>query len=217
MTDGDHGPDELAHAAGEAATTTLDGRSGRRARNRAAVVEAMVSLIDEGILDVTLERAAARAGVSVRSVFRYFDGADDLRRQTVTRHFETVDARLRHLDPATHDRAARSAAFVDDRLAMFEASGGSAHLARQRAEFIPVVADHLARVRARLADHVRAQFAPELAAVPPGEADDLVALIDVATSQDGWDGLHTVHGRDRHEARRLWIDLVDRLLPAAGD
>ena len=217
MTDAEHASDQPpGTSAAPATTTTLDGRAERRARNRAAVVEAMVSLIDEGVLDVTLERAAARAGVSVRSVFRYFDGADDLRRQTVERHFATVDARLRHLDPAEHDRASRIAAFVDDRLTMFEASGGSAHLARQRAEFIPVVAAHLARVRARLADHVRALFATERARVPRPEADDLVALIDVATSHEGWDALHAVHGRDRREARRLWIDLVDRLLPTPG-
>ncbi len=68
----------------------VDGRVERRERNRAAVVDAMVSLLDEGVLDVTLERAAERAGVSVRSVFRYFDGVDDLRRQTTARHFDVV-------------------------------------------------------------------------------------------------------------------------------
>lgn len=200
---------------GSDATAMVDGRAERRVRNRAAVVDAMLSLLDEGVLDVTLERAAARAGVSVRSVFRYFDGVDDLRRQTVARHFASVDARLRHLDPAEHDRESRIAAFVDDRLAMFEASGRSAHLARQRAEFIPIVATHLARVRARLADHVRRQFATELATVSGPVADDLVALIDVATSHDSRDGLHSVHGCDRDEVRRLWVGLVDRLLPVA--
>lgn len=193
----------------------VDGRTERRARNRAAVVDAMVSLIEEGVLDVTLERAAERAGVSVRSVFRYFDGVDDLRRQTVERHFAVVDARLRELDPAAHDRAARVAAFVDDRVAMFAASGASARLARQRAEFIPVVAEHLARVRARLADHIRSAFAPELAGVSPSAADDLVAVIDASVSQDGWDALHDVHGRDGDEVRRLWVELVDRLLPGS--
>lgn len=193
---------------------TIDGRAERRTRNRAAVVDAMVELIDEGILDVTLERAAERAGVSVRSVFRYFDGADDLRRQTVARHLAVVDARLRHLDPAEHDRAARIAAFVDDRIAMFAASAGSARVARQRADFIPVLAEHLVRVRGRLSDHVRAQFAPELATLPAGAADDLVAVVDVAVSADGWDALGSVHGRDRDEVRRLWTDLLGQLLPA---
>ncbi|MBK5222473.1 MAG: TetR/AcrR family transcriptional regulator [Acidimicrobiia bacterium] len=191
----------------------VDGRGARRERNRAAVVDAMLSLIDEGILDVTLERAAARAGVSVRSVFRYFDGVDDLRRQTVERHFARVDARLRHLDQVENDRAARIAAFVDDRLEMFEASGAPAQLARQRSELIPIVADHLARVRRRLVDHARHQFTPELATIPGAAADDVVALLDVAVSQDGWDGLRAVHGRDPDDIRRLWIEVVDRLVP----
>ncbi|QGG94327.1 TetR/AcrR family transcriptional regulator [Actinomarinicola tropica] len=193
----------------------VDGRVERRERNRAAVVDAMVSLLGEGILDVTLERAAERAGVSVRSVFRYFDGVDDLRRQTVERHFAVVDARLRRLDPATHDRAARIAAFVEDRVGMFAASAGPARLARQRAEFIPVVAEHLARVRARLADHVRSAFAPELGLLSGAAAEDLVAVIDVAVSQDGWDALGSVHGRDRDDVVRLWVELLDRLLPGS--
>lgn len=191
----------------------VDGRVERRERNRAAVVDAMVSLLGEGILDVTLERAAERAGVSVRSVFRYFDGVDDLRRQTVERHFAVVDARLRHLDPADHDRAARIDAFVEDRVGMFAASAGPARLARQRAEYIPVVAEHLARVRARLADHVRTAFAPELGLLSAEAAEDLVAVIDVAISQDGWDALGAVHDRSREDVVRLWVDLLDRLLP----
>lgn len=172
-----------------------------------------MSLLEEGILDVTLERAAERAGVSVRSVFRYFDGADDLRRQTVERHFALVDERLRHLDPARHDRQTRIGAFVDDRVAMFGTSGAAAQLARQRSEFVPIVAEHLVRLRVRLADHVRAQFAPELARLEPKAADDLVALVDVAVSQDAWDALRTVHGRGPVAVRRIWVDLVDRLLP----
>jgi TetR/AcrR family transcriptional regulator, regulator of autoinduction and epiphytic fitness len=190
-----------------------DGRVERRERNRAAVVDAMVSLLAEGVLDVTLELAAERAGVSVRSVFRYFDGVDDLRRQTAARHFAIVDDRLHHLDPGSHDRAERVAAFVEDRAAMFASSAAPARIARQRAEFIPVVAEHLARVRARLADHVRAAFEPELGSLSPQAADDLVAVLDVAVSQDAWDSLREVHGRERAEIERLWVDLVDRLLP----
>lgn len=190
-----------------------DGRVERRERNRAAVVDAMVSLLAEGVLDVTLELAAERAGVSVRSVFRYFDGVDDLRRQTAARHFAVVDDRLRRLDPGAHDRAARVAAFVEDRVALFASSATPARIARQRAEFIPVVAEHLARVRARLAEHVRVAFGLELAGLPAGTADDLVAVIDVAVSQDAWDSLREIHGRERADVERMWIDLVERLVP----
>ena len=191
----------------------VDGRVERRERNRAAVVDAMVSLLAEGVLDVTLELAAERAGVSVRSVFRYFDGVDDLRRQTAARHFAVVDDRLRSLDPAAHDRAARVAAFVEDRVALFASSATPARIARQRAEFIPVVAEHLARVRARLAEHVRVAFGPELAGLSAGASDDLVAVIDVAVSQDAWDSLRQIHGRERADVERMWVDLVERLVP----
>lgn len=192
---------------------TSDGRTSRRERNRAAVVAAMVELIDEGVLDVTMERAAERAGVSVRSVFRYFDSVDDLRRRTVEQHLAHVDARLRHLDPADHDRRTRIAALVDDRLDMFEATTGAARVARRRADFLPIVAEHLERVRHRLHDHVLAQLGPELSTLTPARAADLAATIDVLVSRDGWEALHEVHGRDRRQVRRMWIAAVDALLP----
>ena len=55
-----------------------DGRRLRRALNREAVVDALLSLYDEGNLRPGTDRIAERAGISPRSLFRYFD--DRLRR-----------------------------------------------------------------------------------------------------------------------------------------
>ena len=208
------GPDETLPLMGPDGTDSdaPDGRSERRARNRRAVINAMVSLIDEGILDVRMEQAAARAGVSVRSVFRYFENADELRRETIDQHFALVDQRLNALPP-TCDRHERIVHLVATRLDMFAAHAGPARIARQRAEFVPIVAAHLEHVRSRLTEHVRAQMAPELNALTAAQRDDVVSLLDVLVSLDTWEALHLVHGRDRAQAERMLADAVNRLLP----
>src|SRR3954451_15518477 len=50
----------------------IDGRTARSQRTRQAVVEALLSLLQEGDLRPTAPRIAERAGVSLRSVFQHF-------------------------------------------------------------------------------------------------------------------------------------------------
>ena len=57
-----------------------DGRLARRDRNRTAVLDAMLALFTEGDLDPSPEQVAARAGISPRSVYRYFDDREALLR-----------------------------------------------------------------------------------------------------------------------------------------
>ena len=50
-----------------------DGRLARRDRNRIAVLDAAIELFAEGVLDPTPDDVATRAGISARSVYRYFE------------------------------------------------------------------------------------------------------------------------------------------------
>src|ERR1044072_5768679 len=79
-------PASLPPSAPEAAT---DGRSARAARTRDAVVEALLSLLDEGNLRPTARQVAERAGVSLRSVYVHFDDLEDLFTAAAHRFFET--------------------------------------------------------------------------------------------------------------------------------
>ncbi|MDX6728473.1 MAG: TetR/AcrR family transcriptional regulator, regulator of autoinduction and epiphytic fitness, partial [Baekduia sp.] len=49
--------------------TPLDGRVARSHRTRAAIVEALVSLLEAGNVQPTIEEIAARASVAPRTVF----------------------------------------------------------------------------------------------------------------------------------------------------
>jgi AcrR family transcriptional regulator len=50
----------------------LDGRRVRSERSRKSIIDAMLQLVEEGILVPTAQQVSERAGVSLRSVFRHF-------------------------------------------------------------------------------------------------------------------------------------------------
>ncbi len=92
-----------ATSAATTATTTVttvpDGRHARRERGRAAVVDALFEFLLEGRLPPTVDEVANRAGVSVASVFRYFDGIEDMQRHAFAR-FRTRFAHLYEIENA---------------------------------------------------------------------------------------------------------------------
>ena len=71
------------------AETQVDGRRLRREQNREAVIDALVALFEEGSYTPSSNEIAERAGISPRSLFRYFDDVDDLNRTAVERHINT--------------------------------------------------------------------------------------------------------------------------------
>src|SRR4051794_40962540 len=103
------------------AATELDGRRARRGRNREAVVDALLTLFREGDLNPSVATVAERSGVSLRSVFRYFDDLDEMGRIAIARHTDTV----RHLFPLPKigrgSRAERINRMADHRVTLYDA------------------------------------------------------------------------------------------------
>ncbi|MFI0528109.1 MAG: TetR/AcrR family transcriptional regulator, partial [Ilumatobacteraceae bacterium] len=97
----------------DTASVPEDGRHARRDRNRLAVVDAMLQLYAEGNLDPSSDEIAERAGLSPRSLFRYFDDLDDLVRGAIGRQHERL-LPLARLDVSVDSPlAARVARLVD--------------------------------------------------------------------------------------------------------
>lgn len=181
-----------------------DGRRARRERNRTAVVDAMFELMREGHVPPSVGDVAARAGVSVSSVFRYFENLDDLQRETVRRYFERY-APLFDVPDAPDSTEDRIAAWVDARLDLYETIGPMARLSRVRALDHPQLAEALAETRQGFAQQARSHFAPDLAGRAAADTDDRVALVDALTSFESWDLLQGSHDRSRTQIRRAWI------------
>ena len=123
--------------------TEVDGRRLRREQNREAVLDAMVELFEEGQLSPTTGEVAQRAGLSPRSLFRYFDDIDDLNRAAIERQLH--DARPL-LDPDVAVDApleARIDVLVATRVRLWETIAPAARAARAVAHKHHLVAAQL--------------------------------------------------------------------------
>lgn len=140
-----------------------DGRRLRRAQNREAVLDAMVELFAEGVLQPGTDEIAERAGVSARSLFRYFDDVDDLNGAAIERQIAAarplLDVGARPDDP-TVDKVER---LVAARVRLFEAIAPAARAARACAHRHEIVATQVRESRSYLRHQLRKLFAPELA------------------------------------------------------
>ena len=69
------------------AVVSVDGRRQRGERTRQAIIEAALSLQEEGVLVPTAQQISDRAGVLIRSFFRHFEDMETL--------FKAADDQLR--------------------------------------------------------------------------------------------------------------------------
>lgn len=171
-------------------TAAIDGRTLRRTRNRTAVIDALLELIGEGHLQPAATEIADRAGVSHRSIFRYFDDLDDLVRTAIDQAFRESEpyARIEQLGVGTLDR--RVAAFVDARLRLYMHVDGAMRVARMRAYSIPSIDEEIAAICVIARAQIREHFAPELRDRDRTTADFLVDGALVLTGYDSF-AIHT--------------------------
>lgn len=190
----------------------IDGRHARRVRSRIAIIDAVFTVVRDGKVPPTVEDVAERAGVSVSSVFRNFDGLDDMQREA----FDVFSERYSHLlEPAVEAGALRHqrvAQHDKSRLALLEAAGPMMQIARHRMLDYQPMADGVGRNRSRLADQTRAHFAAEAAQLSPAEASNLLAVLDSMTSPEAYEVLRAAHGRSHRQISRSWIRSIEAIL-----
>jgi AcrR family transcriptional regulator len=179
-----------AHAsdASGASVDGVDGRKVRGMRNRDAVVDAILSLLDEGDHTPSAAEVAERAGVSLRSVFRYFDDLDSLFLAGIQRQAERT-AHLYRPPRGTGSVADRVAALVAQRRKLFEAVAPVRRTWVRRFDNHPAVVPVMANLLHGLRQQVETLFQAELATLPKAQAREVVDAIDAATSFQTWDFL----------------------------
>jgi AcrR family transcriptional regulator len=164
-----------------------DGRKRRRTQNRDAVIDALVTLIGSGRFDASATEIAEHAGISPRSLFRYFDDTDDLLQAAVARHHELARPFLQLDVRPDEPLARRIAAVVVARAQLWDAIEPSARVARMRAPVNPTLAAELARNRALQRAQLQQAFAPELEAMGADEARATLAAVEVLCSFESHD------------------------------
>lgn len=113
------GPDKSNDEAQATPGPKLDGRRERSADSRRRILGAMVDLIDSGLPSPTAEAVAAKAGVSLRTVFRHFEEMENLHLEIAALVFERVRPILdrpfevRTWPDILHEAVARRAEFFE--------------------------------------------------------------------------------------------------------
>jgi TetR/AcrR family transcriptional regulator, regulator of autoinduction and epiphytic fitness len=156
----------------------VDGRTARRQRNKDAVLDALIALANEGDHEPPIERIADRAGVSYRSVYRYFDDRTDLMLSAIARVMGDLWPifDIDHLgDGPLDERIDRLIAIrLDAYRRLAPVTRSAVHLRVNE----PIVAESYDRVRGYLRDQLAQQFEPELAAMPDPEREIALAALD---------------------------------------
>lgn len=208
--------DEMTSAASvirmamDAARPEADGRRARGASNRARIIQAMVELVVAGDPDPNADAVAAKAGLSVRTVFRHFEDKDAIFHAIddllVAAYQPVLDAPYR-----SEDWKGRLFELIERRCTINEAASVfriSAVMERYRSQFI---AEKYRRLHAGEKRMLDAVLPPELQTTTrAGRA------ILVACSFDTWRLLRQDEELSPAEVEVTMRQLVEDILAQAG-
>lgn len=139
----------------------LDGRRVRGERNKDSVVEALLSLYEDGDVEPSMARVAELAGVSERSVFRYFEDKDDLISAALSRQLQRVGHLYEGLS-VDGDFEQRLEAIIDHRIRLFDAIAGVMRASEFLQHRSPMIRSAIDTRRSVMRGQAVDQFRPEL-------------------------------------------------------
>jgi AcrR family transcriptional regulator len=192
---------------------STDGRSMRRTKNRDAVLDAVIEIFEEGDLDPPVDVVAERAGVSNRSIYRYFDHRDHLMRAAVTRSMRRVIPEIQLTDVGIGGFEERVDRFVDHRLQMYQRLAPITRAAKRAAQSEPIIREEFEAGRLVLRRSFLDHFAEEFAALGPAERTRAVLAAELAFQFDAFEFLWTSTNGQVAEMR---VILVDHLVVHLG-
>jgi AcrR family transcriptional regulator len=201
---------------GTAAVASVDGRRARSAKTREAIVDSFIALVEGGDLKPTAAAIAARAGLSVRSVFQHFVDLEDLLLAVSDRQTN----RIASLYTGVHYEGglkSRIDVFVDYRARLFETIAPLRRSAMLQEPFSRIIASRLELARTLHRLDIERAFGPELdAARAAGDGSILDALAAV-NSFTVWDEMRRHAGLDVEGASATLRRVVTALLSPFGD
>lgn len=191
-------------------TQTADGRTARSARTRTAVVTAVLELVRAGNVRPTAKEIAARAGISLRSVYVHFDDLDDLFAAAGARQAEEVAHLLYSVD-AGLPLDERIEAVVRQRAAIWEVLAPVRRAAMLWSSSSSTLQAGSVRMTRRAVRDLARVFGPELDRWGERREDVLEAL-HVATSAGAWEVLRHERGLTVDAAAAVVVTTLTNLL-----
>ena len=168
-------------------SVSIDGRSLRRERNRQDIVDALLGLIENGETEISAALIASKAGLSERSIFRYFDDVDDLYRSVCDLAFskETEFALIDDVGVGSLDTKIEN--FVNQRVRIYTMNEKIAPAARSFAFKNPIIKNQLVFGLKLLRAQIRLHFAKELSAFGKSQQQIATATIDALSTFETYD------------------------------
>ena len=191
-----------------------DGRTARRDRNKDAVLDAVLDLFADGSLTPGPAEVADRSGVSLRSVYRYFDDMDALVRAAIARNLTRMEPLFVLVDPGVGPVADRITRLVQARLGLHDAAAPMARAAVAREATNRIIRERLEETRLVLRQQVEEMFAPELDALRADARTEVVAAVDVMIGLESLEHLRRYRRMSAAETEAVLVRAVAALLGA---
>ena len=193
----------------------IDGRVARSERTREAIAEALLELLEEGVLHPRAQEIAKRADVAVRTVFQHFDDMEGLYAEILRRQSERIAPFLAPLDPH-RSTADKVRALIEMRDNMYALAAplrrGMVRVeAASKSKTFNIALEELRRV---MTQQIQQGFVKELHLNT--DPYDVLPRIEAITSFEMWDHFIQVQGASRTAVRSHLTVMVLRELQQTG-
>ena len=193
-------------------TTSTDGRSLRRVRNRDAVLDAVIASFEAGDIDPSIDSVAERAGVSNRSIYRYFDHRDHLIRAAVSHAMRRIVPEITLTTLGVGSFEERVDSFVDHRLRMYQRLAPITRAAKVVAVNEPIVAEEFEAGRFMLRQAFLDHFAEEFSPLGPHDRTRAVIAAELAFQFDAFEFLARATDGNIDAMRAILVDQLHMTL-----
>jgi AcrR family transcriptional regulator len=197
-------------------TDSTDGRRARRERHRLAVLDAVVELFGDGHLHPPQEAVAARAGVSVASVYRYYRDPAHMRADAIERGAGRHLALLAIPDIGKGAIDVRIRRYVDSRLDFYDHAAPVLRALVTSKDGRPRLLESYEAARQRARSQTDLHFAPELRAMAPSRRRAASVAIDTLFQVQSFDHLHLDLGLTLRQMAPLLRETLAALLDGGG-
>jgi AcrR family transcriptional regulator len=160
----------------------------------------------------TIETVAARSGISLRSLYRYFGDGTGLLEAAIDQSFRETRELVRLDRPGEGPLDERIRAFVRSRLALHEANGASYRVTTRLAPTVPRLREVVAAGRRQLREQLEQQFAPELDRLDPECRLEVASAAEALCQLESLALLRIERGLDMETAERVLCTSLGRLV-----
>ena len=184
------------------------------------MLDAVIELFEEGDIEPSVDAIAERAGVSNRSIYRYFEHRDQLMRAAIAHAMRRVLPELRMPDEGQGNFEHRVRRFVDHRLGVYLRLARITRAAKVAARSEPMIREEFETGRMVLRQSFLDQFAEEFAPLGARERKLAVVAAELAFQFESFEFLWSSTDGQVDDMRTILVDqllwCLGRLRPTVG-